>query len=186
MVVILGVATHVNHGIDGPGTPNDFSTPPPRFLQSKLATKVLQPQPIVCHCKLHFYLVCQKIKVCFHSKSLKWDILGRTQCLKTTQFFLAILNNFCPIISDLSGNTVWPQTSGQKWPIFGNFYELLSIQDVNVARFVRNIECDFFCDFQTLWLCKNKCCSLKDLENFLYPLIFIDISGQILRGHVTL
>ena len=30
------------------------------------------------------------------------------------------------------------------------FNELLSTQNVNVARFARNVECDFFCDFQTL------------------------------------
>ena len=34
--------------------------------------------------------------------------------------------------------------------IFGIFSELLPSQNVNVARFVRNVECDFFCDFQTL------------------------------------
>ena len=27
----------------------------------------------------------------------------------------------------------------------------MSTQYVNVARFARNVECDFFCDFQTLW-----------------------------------
>ena len=27
----------------------------------------------------------------------------------------------------------------------------LATQIVNVARFARNVECDFFCDFQTLW-----------------------------------
>ena len=27
----------------------------------------------------------------------------------------------------------------------------LSTQNVNVARFARNVEWDFFCDFQTLW-----------------------------------
>ena len=40
---------------------------------------------------------------------------------------------------------------------FGIFNELLSIQNVNVARFARNEECDFFCDFQTpcdmLYMC---------------------------------
>ena len=34
---------------------------------------------------------------------------------------------------------------------FGIFNELLSTQNVNVARFARNVEWDFFCDFQTLW-----------------------------------
>ena len=30
---------------------------------------------------------------------------------------------------------------------FGIFIELLSTLNVNVARFARNVECDFFCDF---------------------------------------
>ena len=33
---------------------------------------------------------------------------------------------------------------------FGIFNELLSTQNVNVARFARNIKCDFFYCFQTL------------------------------------
>ena len=37
----------------------------------------------------------------------------------------------------------------QKCNVFGTFNELLSTQNVNVAGFARNIECDFFCDFQT-------------------------------------
>ena len=37
-----------------------------------------------------------------------------------------------------------------KLTIFGLFNELLFTQNVNVARFVRNVEWDFFCDFQTL------------------------------------
>ena len=36
---------------------------------------------------------------------------------------------------------------------FGIFDKLLSTQNVNVARFARNVECDFFCDFQTPCLC---------------------------------
>ena len=36
-----------------------------------------------------------------------------------------------------------------KWTIFG-----LSTQNVNVARFARNVEWDFFCDFQTPWRSK--------------------------------
>ena len=35
-----------------------------------------------------------------------------------------------------------------KSTIFGIFNELLSTQYVNVARFARNVECDFFRDFQ--------------------------------------
>ena len=43
------------------------------------------------------------------------------------------------------------QKLAKNWPIFGNFNKLLSTQNVNVARFARNVEWDFFCDFQTLW-----------------------------------
>ena len=39
-----------------------------------------------------------------------------------------------------------------KCTIFGIFNWLLSTQNVNVARFARNVEWDFFCDFQTPWL----------------------------------
>ena len=70
---------------------------------------------------------------------------------------LAFFTNFCPIKSDLSGNTVWPQPSGfskksPKCTIFGIFNELLSTQNVNVARFARNVEWDFLGGFQTLWV----------------------------------
>ena len=51
----------------------------------------------------------------------------------------------------MSGNTVWPQTSDfqklAKWTIFGIFNELLATQNVNVARFARNVEYDFFFKF---------------------------------------
>ena len=57
---------------------------------------------------------------------------------------------------DLSGNTVLPQASGfqklAKIDHFGIFGKLLSTQNVIVARFAHNAECDFFCDFQTPWL----------------------------------
>ena len=36
-----------------------------------------------------------------------------------------------------------------KWTIFAIFTKLLSTQNVNVAGFARNVEWDFFCDFQT-------------------------------------
>ena len=65
---------------------------------------------------------------------------------------LAFSTNFCPIKVYLSGNTVRPQASGfqklAKIDPFGIFNELLSTQNVNVARFARNVECDFFGDFQ--------------------------------------
>ena len=58
--------------------------------------------------------------------------------------FLAFSTNVSPMKSNPSGNTVCQDSS--KWTIFD---ELLSTQNVNVARFARNIECDFLDDFQT-------------------------------------
>ena len=46
-----------------------------------------------------------------------------------------------------------------KLTIFGIFNKLLATQNVNVARFARNVDWDFFCDFQTLyvlWMAYNK------------------------------
>ena len=36
------------------------------------------------------------------------------------------------------------------WPFFGIFNELLSTQNVKVARYARNVECDFSCAFHTI------------------------------------
>ena len=69
--------------------------------------------------------------------------------LKMSHFNLEFLITFCLIKSDLSGSTVWPQALGfqklAKIERFGTFYELLSTQNVNIARFARNVEWDFFC-----------------------------------------
>ena len=55
-----------------------------------------------------------------------------------------------------SGNTVWSQASGfqklVKIDHFWHFDKLFPAQKKNVARFARNVEGDFFCDFQTLYL----------------------------------
>ena len=49
---------------------------------------------------------------------------------------MAFSTNFCPIKTDLSGNTVWPQASGfQKLVKMDNFFGIL----------IHSI----FCDFQT-------------------------------------
>ena len=40
--------------------------------------------------------------------------------------------------------------NSSNWTIFAIFDEFLSTQNVNVARFARNVECDFLADFQTL------------------------------------
>ena len=38
-----------------------------------------------------------------------------------------------------------------KLTIFGIFKQLLSTQNVNIARFARNVEWDILSDFNTLW-----------------------------------
>ena len=51
--------------------------------------------------------------------------------------------------------------------IFGILDELLSTQSVNVARFARNVEWDFFCDFQTLCMKVSFHCSLSSKQEKL-------------------
>ena len=62
-----------------------------------------------------------KVSQVFHSV---WKLLKMSHLNIS---ILAFSTNLCPIKLDLSGNTV------------------------NIARFARNVKCDFFCDFQTLW-----------------------------------
>ena len=82
-----------------------------------------------------------------------WHSVWKSPKMSVFQF-LALSTNFCPIKSELSGNTVWPQASGfQKLAKLTIFNELLSTQNVNVARFARNVEWDFLGDFQTLCSC---------------------------------
>ena len=70
---------------------------------------------------------------------------------------------------------------------FGIFYELLFIQNVNVARFARKVEWDFFWDFQTL--CRKLVhiylgrWSLKSLLRFYC--YFLHSFGDKYRGHVV-
>ena len=52
--------------------------------------------------------------------------------------------------------------------------ELLSTQNVNLARFARNVECDFFGNFQTLWSCTSICHSFH-----FYPKIHSDNSDVV-------
>ena len=68
-----------------------------------------------------------------------------------------IFRQFLSNKTNLSGNTVWPQVSdfqklAKSTIFFGIFNELFSTQNVTVARFARNLEWDFSCDFQTPWL----------------------------------
>ena len=113
---------------------------------------------------------------------LQWDFLRIFQPItvfenhkKCRIWILTISINFCPFRNDLSGNTVRPQASGfqklAKIDPFGIFNELLSTQNVNVARFARNVDRDFFYDFLTLWsLCfKTICPSVHSTTNIFFP-----------------
>ena len=76
-----------------------------------------------------------------------WKLLKMSHLI----FFLilAFFSIFCPIENILSGNTFRPLASGfQKLAKMDHFYRFLSTQNVNA----RNVEWDFFCDFQTPWI----------------------------------
>ena len=67
-----------------------------------------------------------------------------THCLKITQnvafecLNFGIFTNFCPIKTDLSGNTANFRLSKTRQN--GPFWVFLSTQNVSVARFARNVE----------------------------------------------
>ena len=100
----------------------------------------------------HYYSLLLSTTYIFHNLLL--HSVWKSPKMSHLNFsILAFSTNFCPIKTDLSGNTVWPQTSDfqklAKMTIFGIFDKLLSTQNVNVARFARNVKWDFICDFQT-------------------------------------
>ena len=89
-------------------------------------------------------------------------------------WIFAFSTNFCPIKTDLSGSHVWPQAqvfkNSPNWTIFGIFNEFSSTQNnVNVTRFASNVECDFFCELQTPWVCLGSMMS-KNLGKFIEQL----------------
>ena len=85
--------------------------------------------------------------------------------------FLSFSTNFCPFKSDLSGNTVWPQTSGfQKLVKMDHFWHFY--WNVNVARFARKVEWDCFCDFQIPWVSQNH--NWLRIDLFLVVMLFIE------------
>ena len=74
--------------------------------------------------------------------------------------------------------------------IFGIFTELLSTQNVNVARFTRDVECDFFCNVQRPWACLRSWNSLyergtkgknppKKKKIYWHYCIYFDISRTV-------
>ena len=65
----------------------------------------------------------------------------------------------------------------KKLTIFGIFNQLLSTKIVNVARFARNIECDFFFHFQTL--CgEDLLSSLQAIEQVVGSAPILDSDGS--------
>ena len=75
-----------------------------------------------------------------------------------------------------------PQASGfqklAKLKIFDRYNLVLSIQNVNTARFARNVECDFFGDFQTLWLGTQ----VNYIVGITFFLLSVDFEGGTLMG----
>ena len=116
-------------------------------------------RPNVTTSRLHHSFTISFAKLimkCGYKSQQQQHSVGK--CIKNVTFIyffliLAFSTYLCPVKIDLSGNTVWPQASGfqklVKMDNFGIFNLLLSIQNVIIARFARNVEWDFFCDFQT-------------------------------------
>ena len=82
----------------------------------------------------------------------KVSILG-SHCLKITQYVAFEFLNFSIShqFPSLFGRNFRLSKIRQTGPFIGIFTELLSTQNVTVARFTRNIKYDFFYDFQTIW-----------------------------------
>ena len=107
-----------------------------------------------------------------------------TQCLKITQnvsfnfWVLASSINCCHTKTDLPGYTVWPKASGfQKFTIFGIFHQLLSTQNVNIARVARNFEWDFLSIFKTILRPSR----LRNRKIRLYYKMFVSAAHLIIR-----
>ena len=79
-----------------------------------------------------------QIRIIFLPLTLSTLFENYSKCRIWSFLNLAFSTNFCPIKTDLSGNTVWP-----KLQVFKN--------SPNGQFLARNIEWDFFCDFQTSW-----------------------------------
>ena len=111
---------------------------------------------LIYHCerselRLHF----EWTKV--YQKRQKWSILAIFRKAENVTF-LMIFNQFLsyhklPCLVTLFDRKPKVFKNSPNWTIFGTFNLLLSTQNVNVARFARNVECDFFSEFQTLWCC---------------------------------
>ena len=87
--------------------------------------------------------------------TVQWHSVWKSPRMSDLNFsILAFSTYFWPIKTDLSGNSVWPQALGfQKLAKLDHFWHFLMnfcpLKFVNEARFARNVEWDFFCDFKT-------------------------------------
>ena len=77
--------------------------------------------------------------------------------MEISKWYVTNLSKFFSKINSrayVSGNTVWQQALDfqklAELTIFSILKYILSTQNVSVARFARNVEWDFFCDFQPL------------------------------------
>ena len=86
----------------------------------------------------------------FAIKHIVWKLLKMSHL---NFWILAFSTNFCPSKTYLSGTTVSRQASSfqklAKMNHFRHFWLTFVTQNVNVARFARNVEWDFLCNFQT-------------------------------------
>ena len=91
-------------------------------------------------------------------------MISKAQCLKITQnvafefLNFGIFHQFLSCLVTLFDRKLQVFKNSPKWTIFVIFNQLLSVQNVNIARFARNVERDFFFDFQTLclvWKCSK-------------------------------
>ena len=84
-----------------------------------------------------------------NSPKIIWKLLNLSHL---NFWILAFFTNFCPMKTDLSGNTIWPQVSAfQKLALdhFWHFYLTFVHSKCKRSSVARNVEWDFFCDFQT-------------------------------------
>ena len=99
---------------------------------------------------------CQKFKIRSYEKCRKIDPRHIVwKLLKMSHLKMSILpfsTNFSSFESDLSGNNFWPQASG-----FQKLAKMKYFWHSWLDFFARNVQWDFFCDFQTSCVCFSLC-----------------------------
>ena len=81
---------------------------------------------------------CLKMTQMSHLKVLNFGIFHQFQVISKLTYLLTLFDHKLQV-SENSSN----------WSVFGNFYVLLSTQNINVARFARYVYWDFSFNFQT-------------------------------------